>query len=66
MPKISLIAPVYKAEKYLRKCVESVLAQTFSDFELILIDDKSPDNSGAICDELALLDSRIRVIHNAE
>ncbi len=63
MPKISVIIPVYKAEKYLNRCIDSVLAQTFSDFELILVNDGSPDNCGAICDNYAQSDSRIRVIH---
>jgi glycosyltransferase involved in cell wall biosynthesis len=63
MPKISVIIPVYKVEEYLRKCLDSVLAQTFQDYELILVDDGSPDNCGKICDEYALKDSRIRVIH---
>ena len=62
-PKISIIVPVYKAEKYLYRCVDSILAQTFSFFEVLLIDDGSPDNSGKICDEYALLDSRVRVFH---
>ena len=62
-PKISVIVPVYKVEKYLPECIESVLAQTFTDFELILVDDGSPDNSGAICDAYAARDSRIRVFH---
>lgn len=63
MPKISVIVPVYKAEKYIEQCVNSILQQTFPDFELLLIDDGSPDQSGAICDRLAETDSRIRVIH---
>ena len=63
MPKISVIVPVYKAEKYIRRCVDSILAQTFTDFELLLIDDGSPDNSGAICDEYAARDSRVKVFH---
>lgn len=63
MPRISVIVPVYKVEKYLHECVDSILAQTFSDFELILVDDGSPDNCGAICDEYAAKDSRVRVIH---
>ena len=62
-PKISVIIPVYKAEKYLHRCVDSILAQTFTDFELILVDDGSPDNSGRICDEYAQKDNRIKVIH---
>lgn len=63
IPKISVICPVYKAEKYLHRCVDSILAQTFTDFELLLIDDGSPDRSGEICDEYAAKDSRVRVFH---
>lgn len=63
MPQISVIVPVYKVELYLRRCVDSILAQTFSDFELILVDDGSPDGCPAICDEYATQDSRVRVIH---
>ena len=63
MPEVSLIVPVYKVEPYLRQCVDSILAQTFTDFELILVDDGSPDDCGAICDEYARKDSRVRVIH---
>ena len=63
MPQISVIVPVYKVEPYLRRCVDSILAQTFVDFELILVDDGSPDNCGAMCDEYAQKDSRVRVIH---
>ena len=63
MPKISVIVPVYKAEKYIRRCVDSILAQKFTDFELLLIDDGSPDASGAICDEYAAKDSRVKVFH---
>lgn len=63
VPKVSVIVPVYKVEKYLPECIESILAQTFTDFELILVDDGSPDNSGKICDDYAARDSRIRVFH---
>lgn len=62
-PKISVIVPVYKAEEYLHRCVDSILAQSFTDFELILVNDGSPDNSGAICDEYAQKDNRVKVIH---
>lgn len=62
-PKISIIVPVYKAEKYLHRCVDSILAQTFTDFELLLIDDGSPDSSGEICDQYAVSDQRVRVFH---
>lgn len=63
MPKISVIVPVYKAEAYLRECIDSILSQTFSDLEVILVEDGSPDNSGAICDEYAARETRISVIH---
>lgn len=63
MPELSIIVPVYKTEKYLPKCIDSILAQTFTDFELILIDDGSPDRCGEICDEYAAKDDRIIVIH---
>lgn len=63
MPTISVIVPVYNTEKYLSKCIDSILAQTYTDFELLLIDDGSPDRSGAICDEYAKRDTRIRVFH---
>ena len=62
-PKISVIVAVYNAEAYLHKCVDSLLAQTFKDFEILLIDDGSPDSSGKICDEYALKDNRVRVFH---
>ena len=62
-PKISVIVPVYKAEAYLHRCVDSLLAQTFTDFEVLLVDDGSPDRSGEICDEYARKDRRVRVFH---
>ena len=63
MPKISVVMPVYNAGRYLKTAVESVLAQTFSDFELLLVDDGATDGSGAACDEFAVRDARVRVIH---
>lgn len=60
---ISIITPVYKVENYLDQCVESILAQTYTDLELILVDDGSPDHSGAMCDAWAAKDHRVRVIH---
>jgi glycosyltransferase involved in cell wall biosynthesis len=63
MSAISIIVPVYRVEKYLHRCIDSILAQTFTDFECILIDDGSPDNCPAICDEYAAKDTRIIVIH---
>lgn len=63
MPLISVIVPVYKVEPYLSRCIDSILTQTFKDFELILINDGSPDNCGKICDEYAQKDRRIQVIH---
>ena len=63
IPKISVIIPVYNAEKYLYRCIDSVLAQTYQDFELLLIDDGSKDSSGIICDEYAAKDARLRVFH---
>lgn len=62
---ISIIIPVYQAEDYLPKCIESILVQPFIDFQLILVDDGSKDNSGTICDEYALKDDRIVVIHQS-
>jgi glycosyltransferase involved in cell wall biosynthesis len=63
MPVISIIVPVYKVEPYLRRCIDSILAQGFTDFECILIDDGSPDNCPTICDEYMEKDKRIVVIH---
>lgn len=62
-PKISIIVPVYNVEKYLSRCIDSILAQTFTDFELLLIDDGSKDKSGEICDEYTKKDDRVRVFH---
>lgn len=61
--KASIIIPVYNVENYLRKCVDSVIQQSYKDFEIILVDDGSTDNSGRICDEFEVLDNRIKVIH---
>ena len=63
MAQISVIVPVYNTEPYIHRCVNSILAQTFTDFELILVDDASPDNCGVICDEYAEKDARVHVIH---
>ncbi len=63
MAKITVIIPVYQVEQYLKRCVDSILTQTFTDFEMILVDDGSPDNCGNICDEYAKKDMRVRVIH---
>lgn len=60
---IGVIVPVYKVEKYIAECIESILAQTYTNFRLILVDDGTPDNAGNICDEYAKKDSRITVIH---
>ena len=62
-PKISIIVPVYNVEQILRYCVDSICKQSFTDFEVLLIDDGSKDTSGKICDELLLMDSRIKVFH---
>lgn len=63
MAEVSVIVPVYQVEKYLRQCLDSILNQTFMDMEVILVDDGSKDNSGKICDEYALKDHRVKVIH---
>lgn len=62
-PLFSVIVPVYKTEAFLRQCVDSILNQTYPDFQLVLVDDGSPDSSGAICDEYARRDSRVEVVH---
>lgn len=61
--KFSIVIPVYKVEKYLRECVDSILSQSFKDYEVILVDDGSPDNCPKICDEYANSDTRVKVIH---
>ena len=60
---ISIVVPVYNTEKYLKKCVNSIINQTYKNLEIILVDDGSTDNSAKICDELAIIDDRIKVIH---
>ena len=60
---ISVIVPVYNSEKYLHRCIDGILAQNYTDFDLLLIDDGSTDNSGNICDEYEIRDGRIRVFH---
>lgn len=65
MPKLSIIVPVYKVEPYIHQCVDSILGQSFLDFELILVDDGSPDNCPRICDEYEKQDRRVKVIHKA-
>lgn len=64
-PTISVIVPVYNTQKYIAECIESILSQDFNDFELILVDDGSTDDSGKICDEYSSMDSRIKVYHQA-
>ena len=64
MSKVSIIMPVYNAERYLREAIESVLRQTYTDFELLLINDRSTDNSGAICREYGEKDARIILLEN--
>ena len=62
---VSVIVPIYKVEKYLLRCVKSIQQQTYSELEIILVDDGSPDSCPSICDELAAQDTRIKVIHKA-
>ena len=60
---ISIVIPVYKVEKYLEKCIESIINQTYKNLEIIIVDDGSPDNCPQICDEYSKKDKRIKVIH---
>lgn len=62
-PLISIVIPIYKVEKYLRRCIDSVIYQSYKDIEIILVDDGSPDNCPMICDDYARMDSRIKVLH---
>ena len=62
-PLISVVVPIYNVEQYLERCINSILHQTYQNLEIILVDDGSPDNSGAICDSYSSLDQRIKVIH---
>lgn len=62
---VSVIVPVYKVEKYLHRCIDSIINQTYKNLEIILVDDGSPDNCGKICDEYAEKDNRIKVIHKS-
>ena len=65
LEKISVIVPVYKVEKYLKRCVESIVQQTYQNIEIILVDDGSPDRCPEMCDEYARRDARIKVIHKS-
>ena len=62
-PLFSIIVPVYNASKYLKKCVDTIISQTYENIEVILIDDGSTDNSGKICDQYSINDKRVKVIH---
>lgn len=64
-PKISIVIPVFNAERYLHQCLDSVLSQTFKNFEVILVNDGSTDSSGKICNDYQDLDSRVKVIHQS-
>lgn len=66
MPKVSILMPAYNAERYIVAAIESVIAQSYGDWELIIVDDASSDNTGVICDQYALKDKRIKILHHAE
>ena len=66
MPLVSVIVPVYKVEKYLLRCLDSLCRQSLKDIEILLIDDASPDQCGEICEQYAAKDARFKVIHHAE
>jgi len=66
MPKISVTVPIYNVEKYLRKCLDSIFSQVFTDFEVIWVNDCSPDNSATICDEYLTMDNRIKLINKPQ
>lgn len=63
--KVSVVVPVYKVKKYLERCVNSIIKQSLSELEIILVDDGSPDNCGIMCDSFADKDNRIKVVHKA-
>lgn len=63
MPEFSIIVPIYKVEKYLEICIDSIIGQSFCNFELILVDDGSPDTCGEICDRYSSSDTRVKVVH---
>ena len=63
MSKLTIVVPVYNVKEYLQRCIDSILTQSFTDFELLLVDDGSTDGSGEMCDEILKTDSRIKVVH---
>ncbi|UOK56378.1 glycosyltransferase [Bacillus sp. OVS6] len=63
MPAISIVVPIYNVEKYLHKCIDSILSQNFTDLEIVLVNDGSTDSCGRICDEYSIKDNRVKVIH---
>ena len=63
LPRVSVVVPIYKVEKYISRCIESIINQSYKNLEIILVDDGSPDKCGDICEEYALKDSRIKVLH---